>query len=35
MLITHDLNIAKMADRVITIADGDVKGDEVTKVEKL
>ncbi|EJP6473582.1 ABC transporter ATP-binding protein [Clostridium botulinum] len=35
VLITHDLNIAKMADRVITIADGEVKGDEVTKVEKL
>ncbi len=35
VLITHDLNIAKMADRVITIADGEVKGDEVNKVEKL
>lgn len=35
VLITHDLNIAKMADRVITIADGEVKGNEVNKVEKL
>ncbi|NEZ47045.1 ABC transporter ATP-binding protein [Clostridium niameyense] len=35
ILITHDLNIAKMADRVITISDGEVKGDEVINSEKL
>ncbi|WP_251862554.1 ABC transporter ATP-binding protein [Clostridium sp. Marseille-Q2269] len=35
VLITHDLSIAKMADRVITISDGEVKGDEVITVEKL
>lgn len=35
VLITHDLNIAKMADRVITITDGRVKGDEVMNGENL
>lgn len=35
ILITHDLNIAKMADRVITISDGEVKGDEVINSERL
>ncbi|WP_142413832.1 ABC transporter ATP-binding protein [Hathewaya massiliensis] len=35
VLITHDLNIAKMADRVITITDGKVKGDEVMNGENL
>lgn len=29
IIITHDLNIAKSADRVITIADGEVSNDEV------
>lgn len=30
IVITHDLNIANMADRVITIEDGEIKKDEVT-----
>lgn len=29
ILITHDLNIAKMADRIITIKDGIISSDEV------
>lgn len=29
IIITHDLNIAKSADRVITIADGEISNDEV------
>lgn len=29
ILITHDLNIAKMADRVISIIDGQIGGNEV------
>lgn len=29
ILITHDLNIAKMADRIITIKDGIISNDEV------
>lgn len=29
ILITHDLNIARMADRVITIKDGVISNDEV------
>ena len=35
VLITHDLNIAKMANRIITIEDGELKGDEVIVSEKL
>ncbi|MGL5086534.1 MAG: ABC transporter ATP-binding protein, partial [Clostridium sp.] len=31
ILITHDLNIAKSADRIITIEDGAVSSDEVIK----
>lgn len=31
VIITHDLNIAKMADRVISIEDGEIKNDEVIK----
>ena len=31
ILITHDINIAKSADRVITIEDGQITTDEVTK----
>lgn len=31
VLITHDLAIAREADRIITIADGEVIGDEVNK----
>ena len=31
ILITHDLAIAKEADRVITIADGEITGNEVNK----
>lgn len=31
ILITHDLNIAKAADRVITIDDGEIKSDEVMR----
>ncbi|RDY23228.1 ABC transporter ATP-binding protein [Romboutsia maritimum] len=33
ILITHDLNIAKMADRVITIKDGMIFNDEVISDE--
>ncbi|AEB74983.1 ABC transporter related protein [Clostridium botulinum BKT015925] len=33
VLITHDLNIASIADRVITIEDGDIKSDEVIRNE--
>ena len=31
ILITHDINIAKSADRVITIEDGQITTDEVNK----
>ena len=31
ILITHDINIAKYADRVITIEDGEIISDEVIK----
>lgn len=31
ILITHDINIAKSADRVITIEDGKISTDEVSK----
>lgn len=31
ILITHDINIAKFADRVITIEDGEITSDEVIK----
>lgn len=31
ILITHDINIAKSADRVITIEDGEITSDEVIK----
>lgn len=31
ILITHDINIAKSADRVITIEDGEITTDEVIK----
>lgn len=31
ILITHDINIAKSADRVITIQDGEIISDEVIK----
>lgn len=30
IVITHDLNIARLADRIINIEDGRIKGDEVT-----
>ncbi|NBI06080.1 ABC transporter ATP-binding protein [Senegalia massiliensis] len=33
ILITHELNIAQMADRVITLKDGDIVSDEYLKVE--
>lgn len=33
ILITHDLEIAKMANRVITISDGKIQGDEVMRSE--
>ncbi|QAA34577.1 ABC transporter ATP-binding protein [Clostridium manihotivorum] len=32
ILITHDLNIAKMADRVLTIVDGEVASNEVMDI---
>ena len=35
ILITHDLNIAAQADRIITIEDGSVVIDEVNDSEKL
>ena len=31
ILITHDLNIAKMADRIITLSDGKIISDEVVR----
>ena len=31
MLITHDYNIASMADRIITIEDGQIISDKYTK----
>ncbi|NLZ49527.1 MAG: ABC transporter ATP-binding protein [Clostridiales bacterium] len=31
MLITHDVNIASMADRIITIEDGQIVSDKYTK----
>lgn len=33
VLITHDLNIASIADRVITIEDGVIKSDEAIRNE--
>lgn len=35
ILITHDLDIASQADRVIVIEDGEIQTDEVTGNEKL
>lgn len=35
ILITHDLNIATQADRIITIEDGIIVQDEVIRSEKL
>lgn len=35
ILITHDLNIASQADRIITIEDGSIVSDEVIRSEKL
>jgi len=35
ILITHDLNIAAQADRIITIEDGAIVQDEVIRSEKL
>lgn len=35
ILITHDLNIASQADRIITIEDGVIVRDEVMRSEKL
>ena len=35
ILITHDLNIASQADRIITIEDGKVARDEVVRSEEL
>lgn len=35
ILITHDLNIAAQADRIITIEDGVIVQDEVIRSEKL
>ena len=32
ILITHDLNIANMADRVITIEDGKITTDKNLKI---
>jgi len=32
ILITHDVNIAAMADRVITIYDGEITSDKNLKV---
>lgn len=31
MLITHDINIASLADRIITIEDGQIISDKYTK----
>ena len=33
IVITHDLNIANMANRIITIEDGEIKNDEVVRHE--
>lgn len=33
VIITHDLNIANIADRIITIEDGEIKNDEVIRNE--
>ncbi|KEH98015.1 ABC transporter ATP-binding protein [Clostridium massiliodielmoense] len=33
VLITHDLDIANIADRIITIKDGEIKSDEVIRNE--
>ena len=33
ILVTHDMNIAKEADRIITIEDGNIVSDEVTNNE--
>lgn len=35
ILITHDLNIASQADRIITMEDGSIVKDEVITSEKL
>ncbi len=35
ILITHDINIASQADRIITIEDGSIVKDEVINSEKL
>lgn len=35
ILVTHDLNIANQADRIITIEDGVISKDEVIRSEKL
>ncbi|AFS78222.1 ABC transporter ATP-binding protein [Gottschalkia acidurici 9a] len=35
ILITHDLNIASQADRIITIEDGKIARDEVARSEEL
>lgn len=35
ILVTHDLNIANQADRIITIEDGMISKDEVIRSEKL
>nr|MBK5235572.1 ABC transporter ATP-binding protein [Clostridium sp.] len=34
ILITHDVNIAAMADRVITIEDGEIISDKNLKAVK-
>ena len=34
ILITHDINIATMADRVITLEDGEIVSDKWMKVER-
>jgi len=33
ILITHDVNIASMADRVISIEDGEVVSDKYLKIQ--
>ena len=35
ILVTHDLNLASQADRIITIEDGQIVKDEVIRSEKL
>ncbi len=35
ILVTHDLNIASLADRIITIGDGEIVKDQVIKSERL